>query len=294
MNYLPVPNISIVMTTYNSSKYIKECIESVLDQNFKNYEFIIVDDGSTDNTIEIIQSYEDSRIILISNAHNYIQSLNIGINKAQSKYIARMDSDDIMLMERLKLQYDFMESHPQIDICGGAAQTFDQTTKTTKLNVSTNHIDIVLNFMFGNSIIHPSVIIKRDILKIFPCKKNIYECYNPQYIYAEDYKMWTDLAIKGYQFANIPEVIIKYRISENQVTQMKNKEMMVCSRKISAEYIESVVDIILESDKTFKNILSEIIDLYKNKNISFNSLCNILYYVYKEFLSTSKLSSENN
>ena len=95
---------SIVIPGYNSSLYIKESINNVLKQSYKKFEFIIIDDGSTDNSIDIIKSYKDKRIKLISNCHNYIESLNRGIQASKGEYIARMDADDIMLPQRLKTQ----------------------------------------------------------------------------------------------------------------------------------------------------------------------------------------------
>ena len=109
--------ISVVMPTYNASKYVSEAIESTLKQSFFDFEFIIVDDGSTDNTREIIRSYDDNRIKLVENEHNFIGSLNKGLELAGGKYIARMDADDIMHIDRLKIQYSIMEAKPEIDIC---------------------------------------------------------------------------------------------------------------------------------------------------------------------------------
>lgn len=110
--------ISIVMPTYNASKYVAEAIDSVLQQSFEDWELLIIDDGSTDNTVDIIHSYTDSRIRLICNEHDFIGSLKLGLQEASGKYIARMDADDIMHPDRLNIQYNIMEEEPEITVCG--------------------------------------------------------------------------------------------------------------------------------------------------------------------------------
>lgn len=109
-----IPQVSVCMLMYN--KYLRECIDSVLTQTFKYFEFLIVDDGSDDDSMEIVKSYHDNKIRLIQNTHDYIGSLNMLLDEAHGKYIARMDTDDIMLSEWLQVQFDYMEYHSSIDL----------------------------------------------------------------------------------------------------------------------------------------------------------------------------------
>lgn len=102
-----IPQVSVCMLMYN--KYLRECIDSVLTQTFKDFEFLIVDDSSDDDSMEIVKSYHDNRIRLIQNTHDYIGSLNMLLDEVHSKYIARMDADDIILLERQQVQFDYME-----------------------------------------------------------------------------------------------------------------------------------------------------------------------------------------
>ncbi|MGC3977412.1 MAG: glycosyltransferase [Paludibacteraceae bacterium] len=266
--------ISVVIPVFNSSGFICECIDSVLNQTFQDFEIIIVDDGSTDNSVDIIKSYKDTRIKLICNTHNFIESLNIGMSKAQGKYIARMDSDDIMLPERLLLQYDYLEAHPDVDVCGGFAQCFGESDR--QISLATSHKDIISGFILHNMMAHPTVMLRKRIVFLFPKEDNIYQCYNPEYQYAEDYKLWTELAMKGCRFANITTVILKYRISVNQVTSQKQSEMMASSYKISAEFVEFVGELIVKQDKAYENILNEAIELHNNDKIQYYTLQNIL------------------
>lgn len=118
--------ISVCLPVYNRAKYIGECIESILQQTFTDFELLIVDDGSTDETCDVILSYNDPRIRLILGEHDYIGSCNRLYDEAKGKYIARMDSDDLMLPNRLRIQYEYMESHPEVDILGGGAIFFNE------------------------------------------------------------------------------------------------------------------------------------------------------------------------
>lgn len=154
-----IPSISIVMPAYNASEYIRESIDSILEQTYNNFELIIIDDGSADTTIEIINAYQDERIRLIYNEHDFIGSLNLGMTKARGKYIVRMDSDDIMLPERLQKQYDFMEANPSIDISGTWMKTFGQSKR--EMNNAVNHIGLQLQSIFFTPVYHPTAIFKK-------------------------------------------------------------------------------------------------------------------------------------
>lgn len=123
------PNISICIPMYNAARFIKDCIDSVLSQSFQDFELLIVDDGSTDNSCAIVNSVRDNRIRLIRNQHDYVGSLNMLLDEAKGKYIARMDADDVMYPNRLSIQYEYMENHPDIDVIGGRMAVFKQSTK---------------------------------------------------------------------------------------------------------------------------------------------------------------------
>ena len=116
--------ISVCMPMYNASRYLRECIDSILSQTFTDFELLIVDDGSEDDSIAIVESYTDPRIRLIRNRHDYIGSLNLLLKEARGKYIARMDADDVMLPYRLQVQYDYMETHLDVDILGSGMHCF--------------------------------------------------------------------------------------------------------------------------------------------------------------------------
>lgn len=207
--------VSIVMPIYNGEKYIKDCIESVLNQTLKDFEFIIVDDGSTDNSINIIKSYNDERIILIKKEHSgIVRTLNMGINAACGKYIARMDADDIMFPERLEVQYNFLEENKEYDLVSNGIITFGQKDLMFKYGPKEITLQDELN---GNKICHPCCMFRRESLKKLPF---IYE----ELFQAEDYKLWLTALTHGWKIYSDSQILLKYRIHEQGLTQLRTPD----------------------------------------------------------------------
>jgi glycosyltransferase involved in cell wall biosynthesis len=228
--------ISVVMQAYNAEKYIAEAIDSVLKQTFSDFEFIIINDGSTDNTLSIIKSYTDNRIVLIENEHNFIESLNKGMQLAQGKYIARMDADYIMHVDRLKVQFNIMEEESDITICGTQMIFFGDKVKSRVSRKPTGLIESPLvAFLSGNLILHSTVLIRRDFLQIHKLEYELYP-------YAEDYKLWTEIAKKGGLFYIEPQALIYYRISDSQISEKKDKDQIVTTQLIKDEIIEYLIE----------------------------------------------------
>lgn len=206
------PRLSVLMSVYNGDNYLEESIDSILSQTFEDYEFIIIDDGSTDSTSSILSSYakKDMRIKVITNQHNIglIPSLNKGLYIASSNLIARMDADDIAIPERLKIQVDFMQEHPDVVVCGGFTTYLENSTKGDIHSIS--HEGIVAECFFHCPFAHPTVIMRKD--KIL----ELTDGYDPNDLYAEDYGLWSRLVIsKKARFANINKSLLKYRTHPN-------------------------------------------------------------------------------
>ena len=217
--------ISVVMPVYNGAKYIKECIDSILFQTFCDFELIIVDDGSTDDTCQIIESYNDKRIILIRNHHNYIESCNLLLSRANGKYIARMDCDDIMLPDRLQIQYEYMEEHR--DVCVISGHFADLNTNKIKINGSLiEHNYTLEDLLKANRIVNPASMMRLDDI----IKHNLR--YEEEYIYAEDYRFWACILMKGLTIRILPQTLIKYRFSDNQTTKRHRKETISSAIKV--------------------------------------------------------------
>jgi glycosyltransferase involved in cell wall biosynthesis len=273
------PAISIVMPVYNVHlSFLQESMGSILKQTFTDFELIIIDDGSTETeALDWLKTVKDRRIKLIHNPHNFIDSLNRGIAESKGKYIARMDADDIMFSHRLQTQFNYMEEHPEIDICGSRMEVFGKGSEMTQSY--TDHKQIVASLLTGSSIAHPTVILRKSTL----CKDGT-DIYRHDYIYAEDYKLWTDLAERGLQFFNIPEALLKYRSSENQVTIAHYKEIQITSLKIQKEYAEAVMEKIAGKDEKMLPFFNSLIDLVNEDVIDFNQLLKIVSTLYIDYL----------
>jgi glycosyltransferase involved in cell wall biosynthesis len=241
-----------------------------------HFELLTIDDGSTDKSIDVIKEFTDKRIRLISNKHDFINSLNIGLHMAKGKYIARMDADDIMFPHRLQTQLNFMESHPDIGVCGSWVETFGKMNGIIKRPV--DHFDIVSDMLRTNPLIHPSVMIRRSMLHQSGC------FYKSGYPCAEDYKLWTDLAINGLKFANIPEVLLRYRLSPQQVLHTSSNDMSVSSMKISLEYAEVVMEQMIEKEERHAKLFDLLVEFFNDNLIHGDTLLQMIYPMYREFL----------
>ncbi|MBO5181079.1 MAG: glycosyltransferase [Paraprevotella sp.] len=216
------PTISVCMPVYNAAPYLKECIDSILAQTYKDFELLIVDDGSTDGSVDIVRSYCDPRIRLILNEHDYISSLNLLLDEARGKYIARMDADDVMMPYRLQAQFGHMEKHTEIGVLGGGIQKFGKQS-----GIMTPHHKVTMQDMINACCIaHPSVMIRASIFKQYGL------CYEEKFKYAEDYRLWMQMMKHEIIFRNLPTPIIKYRISENQITSRHLTEVFEKTNRI--------------------------------------------------------------
>lgn len=208
-----VPLVSIVMSVYNGEKYLDEAITSVLEQNFRNFEFIIIDDGSKDGTSSILQRYAklDKRICVHSQKNlGLIPSLNKGCRLAQGKYVARMDADDINLPERLIKQVHHMEAHSEIGVLGTWVEYIDESGKTYgQWRMPTQPALVGWSLLFGTCLAHPTVIMRSDVLESL-------HYYRLEALHVEDYDLWTRASFST-KLANLPEVLLKRRTREDSI-----------------------------------------------------------------------------
>ena len=232
------PLVSVVMPVYNGEKYLSEAVESILNQSFSNFELIIINDGSTDNTVGIIDKYrkQDRRIKLISHSENngIVHSLNQGLKMAQGKYIARMDSDDISFSDRLEKQVGYMESNPQIGILGGAVIYIDTTGRElSRMDHPSDDISIRWTCLLNNVFFHPTVMIRRSIL----IEKELTYKFNFQSV--EDYALWVEL-LEHTQGANLDQVLINYRLHPGSITSISRNEQITKHNQVSLAYINRI------------------------------------------------------
>ena len=209
--------ISVIMSVYNGEKYLVQAIDSILNQTYQNFEFIIIDDCSTDNSSHILQEYaqKDSRIKIIKKEKNigikgFIKNLNLGISIAKGKYIARMDADDISLPERFQKQVDFLENNPEITLVGAQLNLINEQNKITGEAIAAlQHRDIVKRITSQIQLFHPVIMFRKD--------QNIQ--YREKFLYCEDYDLYLNLITQGKKLANLNEKLLNYRILANSISR---------------------------------------------------------------------------
>ncbi len=216
---MPTPTVSVVMSVFDGSHFLPEALDSILGQSFCDFEFVIIDDGSTDNSLAILESYKltDKRIrLFVQRNMGLISSLNRGCRLARGKYIARMDADDIAVKDRFAKQVDFMEANPGIGVVGGAVQMIDANgTPLRVVRYPESNRDLQRALIQSNVFWHPTVLLRADVFKSVGGYRNL--------LCAEDYDMWLRIA-EYHDLANLTSVLLKYRIHPQQVSQRQYEQ----------------------------------------------------------------------
>lgn len=222
--------ISVCMSMYNVAPYVGECIDSILAQTFEDFELLIVDDGSDDDSAAIVRSYTDKRIKLIEREHDYIASLNYLLSHATGKYIARMDADDIMLPYRLERQFAYMETHPDVDILGGAIQCIG--IPDNKIISYKEDFVTVGDLLNGTVLANPTVMMRA---------KSVADLrYDLNSTYADDYQFWCQALKAGLKMMSIRDVIGKYRITGTNVSFTHREEQRMAALRAKEDLEEWV------------------------------------------------------
>lgn len=217
--------VSVVMATYNTpEEYLRPAIESVLSQTYKSFEFIIIDDCSNNNSLEVIRSYDDDRIVLIKNDHNegISKSRNKGLDICKGEYMAVMDSDDICLPNRFEEQIKYLKNHENVIVCGTFVECIGEWKKRFPTKTISTTIDNPESYrialLFGNRplIAHSSAMLKRKLM----LENQI--CYDESYSSSLDYKLWVSCAQVA-DCAILPKILLKYRVHDNQISIAKKK-----------------------------------------------------------------------
>lgn len=230
-----MPKISVIMGVYNDEKFLSRSIESILSQTFCDFEFIICDDCSKDNSLEIIKAYQkkDSRIVLIENNSNMglASSLNRCIEISKGEYIARMDSDDIALKERFVKQFDYLEENSNVAVVGTQAYYINELGERFKEYNRPFEISFK-DAVRKSNLIHPSTMIRKSVLE----EVNRYTVNNLTRR-AEDYDLWCKISERGYKLANLSERLFEYREDINAFKKRKYK-FRIDEFKIKAYWIK--------------------------------------------------------
>lgn len=231
-----MPEITVLMPVHNGSGFLKEAIQSIIDQTFSDFEFLIINDGSTDNSVEIIETFKDQRIrsINYSKKKGLIHALNDGIKLATGRLIARMDSDDISNKYRLEKQVGFLRANPGIDVLGCQIDLINEEGAIIHERIySLDHDSIKVESFFNCPLPHPGVIFKKDEF----IKANLF--YHTGYKHAEDYELW-QRALMVLKFANYNEKLLAYRIYPGQVSKINSTEQNLATERIKLNYLKSL------------------------------------------------------
>lgn len=204
-----MPEVSVLMSVYNGERYLREAIDSILSQTFQNFEFIIINDGSIDGTNQILESYNDPRIIIIHQENiGLSKSLNKGLRLSCGEFIARMDCDDISLPQRLEKQLLLMDREPEIGVCGTWIKTIGSDSEEVWNYPASPH-EIRCRLIFESVIAHPSVMLRRSLFEEFNLT------YDEKFNQAQDYDLWVRSS-EVFPLRNIDEVLLLYRIHPEQ------------------------------------------------------------------------------
>jgi glycosyltransferase involved in cell wall biosynthesis len=256
--------VSVLLPVYNASHYLKEAVSSILNQTYKNFEFIIINDGSTDGCCDFLNSIDDSRIKLINHAKNkgIIETLNEAIGISEGEFILRMDADDVSYPERIQILLDYMKNNPRVGIAGSYTNLTGNSLYHTKF---LNSDEIKARLLFDNVYSHPTMIFRKKVFS----ENGIY--YNKKYIHAEDYGLWMELMHKT-EYGIVPIPLLKYGIHQNQISKIHRKKQMemvgIIHRTVFHKFNFSIHDDELDLHKKifFKNYENNIHFFKKAEN----------------------------
>ncbi len=242
------PDISVIMSVYNGETYINEAIESVINQTYKNWELIVINDCSTDSTAQILADFalKDERIKVYTNEINLKlpASLNKAISLSSGKYIARMDADDICLPDRLKKQFEFMENNKDVALSSCRFMTLKNGVYAPGgVGGRCDYEAIKAMLLVSNPILHPGVIAKSEVMKELN--------YDTTLTCTEDLELWTRFVMNNYKIQILPEILLIYRLHDKQITSTTLERQHVEVLKIQQKYYEALLQQMDEETQKF-------------------------------------------
>jgi glycosyltransferase involved in cell wall biosynthesis len=210
------PAITVLMPVYNAEKYLRQAVDSILNQSFTDFELLVIDDGSNDTSLEIIESYKDRRIRLVKNEQNLgvLATLNKGVEIASCELIARMDADDISHSQRLEKQFEYFSRFPDTVLLSASFNVIDSSGKIVE-TLEVDHFYNCYNLNFYCAISHPSVMYRRSIIR---------SAGGYRMPYAEDFDLWWRLMSANYQIGHVNEILVDYRLSESSISNVVKKQ----------------------------------------------------------------------
>lgn len=207
------PRVSVVLSVYNGAEHLREAVDSILNQTFIDFEFIILDDGSTDHTWEILTDFDDPRIVLVRNQENMglTKSLNEGLGMAKCEYIARQDADDISLPERLAKQVEFLERNREVGLLSCAFVEIDEEGRSVSIQrLPAGNSELQARLLISNCFCHGAAMFRRECLESVGA-------YREEFDFAQDYDLWLRISEK-YKVANLEDALYEWRLRTDAVS----------------------------------------------------------------------------
>lgn len=219
--------VSVILPVYNGALYLQECLDSIWAQSLQNFECIVVDDGSTDETSEILARQCDSRLLVVRSVRQggICKALNLGISHAKGQFIARMDADDICHPSRFEKQVEYLQSHPQIGFCGSWVRRFGENQIPLLYARPIGPKRIRAYAVFDNPMVHSSIMFQGDLVRT---NKNL---YLEDFAGAEDYELWTRL-LESTECENLSDILLDYRLHSQSITLTKTQTMDILACRI--------------------------------------------------------------
>lgn len=231
-----MPRVTILLPTYQSGKYISQTLDSIRKQTFKDFDVLVVDDHSTDNTLSILLAAQDLRICVINGrGKGLADALNLGIQQAQGEYVARIDADDLMTPDRLEKQVKYLDMHQEVIVCGGWQQYFGKSSYLHAPPSDPNQCRA--NLIFRCDLCHSTLMLRRNAF----VENNLY--YDQRYA-AEDFELWTRALNYG-EISNIPKILGYYRFEGQNITVAKMKKLIEQNGQIAAKTLKNTLNIAL-------------------------------------------------
>ncbi len=255
--------ISVILPVYNGEKTIAQAVESILNQSFRDFELIIINDGSTDDTPKILSRFTDPRIrVLHQENRGLVASLNRGILESRGKYIARMDADDISLPDRFRKQWDFLEQHPTVAVVGGSTQVVYRDGTTSVRHYPRDTAAIKKNIARICPMPHPLVMIRREVFD----RVGLYDSTKVGANLLEDHDLWVRVLAAGYDMANLPDVMMINFREQNSIMRKKPLAHLIKQRvggrievitRLKLSYLEFlyIIPVIVLTCLTYYNLI---------------------------------------
>ena len=274
------PKVSVILPVYNSQNYVGEAISSVLSQSYTDFEFLIIDDCSTDESASVIKKFSDERIQFYQNEENlgYIKSLKLLLNICQGAFIVRHDNDDFSSKDRILNQVSFLEMNPDHLICGSNCRVFGKKNAFSFLPQTDSECRVYM--MFNSPFYHPSVCFSRKVFSEHQLS------YNSDLMPAEDYDMWIRISKFG-KMANLPSIEFNLRTHDNNTSSMNSQKQKNILLDLRDRYFHEILQLkILESEN---NLLSNITYGSSFTNIEVNEIERLFFKIRTSNFTTGIL-----